>query len=159
MRGGTEDGRWPDEVKRRSDLQRPFLLDGELNDQTLSSNVTFIRSSPESTSRQRVNGLLPITFVHRTGDRIEVTLTVDDLHGESVTLGTAKRALGHRQARKLHCIDKPRQPSLCRLHARLDTRGPKVVESRWGRQLRTIPVAPILRLNLPSITAGAFQVG
>jgi hypothetical protein len=40
----------------------------------------------EGTLPARINGLLPITFVHRTGDRIEVTLNVDDFHGESVTL-------------------------------------------------------------------------
>ena len=73
-------------------MQRPVLLDGELNDQTFVGVVTFIRSSPESSGRRngdwpaRVNGLLPITFVRRSGDRVEVTLNVDDFHGESATL-------------------------------------------------------------------------
>jgi hypothetical protein len=88
----AEIGRRPDELKGRSDLQRPFLLDGEFNDQTLVNVVTFIRSSPESEPRRngawpaRVNGSLPITYVRRSGERIEVTLNVDDFHGESVTL-------------------------------------------------------------------------
>jgi hypothetical protein len=85
-------GRQPGEVKGRWDPHRPFLVDGEFDDQTLFSLVALIRRSPEGpplpkgASPARVNGSLAVSHVRRTDNGVNVTLNVDDYHGEYVTL-------------------------------------------------------------------------
>jgi hypothetical protein len=85
-------GRPPD-VKGRLDAHRPFVVDGEFDDQTLIRVVALIRRSPPGPplpnglpSNTRVNGSLPISSIRRTDSKIEVTLTSGDWQGESVTL-------------------------------------------------------------------------
>jgi hypothetical protein len=85
-------GRRPDEVKGKSDLHRPFLVHGEFDDQTLFGLVEFIRRSPEGPpgtngeSPNRVDGLLPISYVGRTDNGVEVRLNLNDDSGEYVNL-------------------------------------------------------------------------
>jgi hypothetical protein len=85
-------GRRPDDVKGKWDLHRPFLVDGEFDDQTLVSLVTLIRRSPEGPappngeSPARVNGSLAISDVRRTSSGVEVRLSADAYHGQYVTL-------------------------------------------------------------------------
>jgi hypothetical protein len=82
----------PDEGKRKWNLQRPFLVDGEFDDETLFGLVELIRSNPEGPPRPngapslRVRGSLPISRVRRTENGVEVTLEVDDAHGWFVNL-------------------------------------------------------------------------
>jgi hypothetical protein len=86
-------GRRPDEVKGKWDLHRPFLVDGEFDDETLLGLVELIRRSPAAgppgpngETPNRVNGSLAISHVRRTDNAVEVTLNRDDRHGESVNL-------------------------------------------------------------------------
>ena len=82
----------PDEGKRKWDLQRPFLVDGEFDDEMLFGLVELIRSNPEVSPQPngapsvRVRGSLPISRVRRTENGVEVTLEVDDAHGWFVNL-------------------------------------------------------------------------
>jgi hypothetical protein len=82
----------PDEGKRKWDLQRPFLVDGEFDDETLFGLVELIRSNPEVPPQPngapsgRVRGSLPISRVSRTENGVRVTLEVDDAHGWFVNL-------------------------------------------------------------------------
>jgi hypothetical protein len=82
----------PDEGKRKWDLQRPFLVDGEFDDETLFGLVELIRSNPEVPPQPngapsvRVRGSLPISRVRRTENGVEVTLEGDDAHGWFVNL-------------------------------------------------------------------------
>jgi len=85
-------GRRATDVEGKWDLNRPFLVDGEFDDQTLSSLVALIRRSPQGPPRPnggvsaKINGSLAISRVRRTDGGVEVTLNADDLHGENVTL-------------------------------------------------------------------------
>jgi hypothetical protein len=82
----------PDEGKRKWDLQRPFLVDGEFDDETLLGLVELIRSNPEvppgpnGAPSRSVLGSLPISSVRRTEHGVQVTLDVDDDHGWFVNL-------------------------------------------------------------------------
>ncbi len=83
----------PPEVKGRLDAHRPFVVDGEFDDQTLLRVVALIRRSPPGPplpnglpSNTGVNGSLQIFSVRRLDSRIEVTLMSGDWQGESVTL-------------------------------------------------------------------------
>ena len=84
-------GRRPDAVRGKFDQQRPFLVDGEFDDQTLVSLVELIRKSPDVASLQnggsaKVKGASPITRVSRTSIGVEVTINVDARTGQFVTL-------------------------------------------------------------------------
>ena len=85
-------GRPPHEITKKWDRNGPFVVRGEFDDQTLLSLVAVIRSSPDGpplpngTSAARINGLLAISYVHRTDNGVEVTLNADDYQGERVTL-------------------------------------------------------------------------
>jgi hypothetical protein len=75
------------------DIHRPFLVEGEFDDQTLLGVVALIRTSPPAPplpnglpSAVRVNGSLQISSVRRIDSRIEVRLNRGDYDGESVTL-------------------------------------------------------------------------
>jgi hypothetical protein len=83
----------PPEVKGRLDAHRPFVVDGEFDDQTLLRVVALIRRSPPGPplpnglpSDTKVNGSLPISSIRRIDNKIEVTLNSADDRGESVTL-------------------------------------------------------------------------
>ena len=83
----------PPEVNGRLDVHRPFVVDGEFDDQVLLRVVAFIRRSPAGPARPNgqptttgVNGSLQISSIRRMDDKIEVWLNRDDYHGESVTL-------------------------------------------------------------------------
>jgi hypothetical protein len=85
-------GRRPEEVNGKWDLNRPFLVDGEFDDQTLFRLVALIRRSlqgpqpPNAGPAARISGSLAISRVRRIDDGMEVTLDRDDSHGEWVTL-------------------------------------------------------------------------
>ena len=85
-------GRRPDEVNGKWDVHRPFVVDGELDDETLFGLVAFIRRSPEGPplpNREpaaKINGLLAISRIRRIENGVEVTLNRDGYHGESVTI-------------------------------------------------------------------------
>jgi len=84
-------GRRPDAVRGKFDQQRPFLVDGEFDDQTLVSLVELIRKSPDVASLQnggsaKVKGASPITRARRTSIGVEVTINVDAHTGQFVTL-------------------------------------------------------------------------
>jgi hypothetical protein len=83
----------PQGVSGRLDAHRPFVVDGELDDQTLLRVVALIRTSPPGPplpnglpSGTKVNGSLQISSIRRNGDKIEVMLNRDDDQGESLTL-------------------------------------------------------------------------
>lgn len=83
----------PPEVNGRLDVHRPFVVEGEFDDQTLLGVVALIRRSPPAPplpnglpSGVRVNGSLQISSVRRIDGRIEVRLNSGDYQGESVTL-------------------------------------------------------------------------
>jgi hypothetical protein len=85
-------GRLP-EVRGRLDAHRPFVVDGEFDDQTLLRVVALIRRSPPGPrlptglpSTTRVNGSLQISNIRRIDSTIEVTLMSGDWQGESVTV-------------------------------------------------------------------------
>jgi hypothetical protein len=85
-------GRRATEVKGKWDLNRPFVVDGEFDDQTLFSLVALIRRSPHGPPRPnggspgKINGSLAISHVRRTDNGVEVRLNADDYHGQLVTL-------------------------------------------------------------------------
>jgi hypothetical protein len=84
-------GRRPDEGRGKWDPHRPFLVEGDFDDQTLLKVVARIRQShdrppPLNGSPARLDGLLPISRVRRIDNRVEVTLNVDETHGEGLTL-------------------------------------------------------------------------
>jgi len=83
----------PPEVNGRLGVHRPFVVDGEFDDQTLLRVVALIRRSPPGPplpnglpSPARVNGSLQISNIARIENTIKVTLKSSDYQGESVTL-------------------------------------------------------------------------
>ena len=100
-------GRGPNEVNEKWDAHRPFLVDGDFDDETLFGLVAFIRRSPEGRPppngepAAKINGSLAMSRVRRIKNGVEVTLNRDDYHGESVTVETAQRAVRDSRARHL----------------------------------------------------------
>ena len=83
----------PPEVTGRLDAHRPFVVDGEFDDQTLLRIVALIRRSPPGPplpngqpSGTNVNGSLQISSIRRVDTKIEVMLNLDDDRGQYVTL-------------------------------------------------------------------------
>ena len=83
----------PPAVNGRLYAHRPFVVVGEVDDQTLLRVVALIRRSPPGPplpngqpSGTNVNGLLQISSIRRIDNKIEVMLNRDDDQGESVTL-------------------------------------------------------------------------
>jgi hypothetical protein len=85
-------GRKPNEVDGKWDAYRPFIVDGEFNDEALFSLVALIRRSPEGpllpngAPAAKIDGSLAISRVRRTENGAEVTLNRDDYHGAYVNL-------------------------------------------------------------------------
>lgn len=79
-----EVNRPPDRLFGKWDLQRPFVVEGEFDDQSLLNLVDFIRGSPEAPGPPgreplgRVTGVLPISEVRRNGSSVEVKLNRDE---------------------------------------------------------------------------------
>jgi hypothetical protein len=86
--------RLPGDVTRLFDFSRPFQIQSELglDDAALVGLVDYIRSSPtwtalpEGLEPRTVQGSLPISYVRRTPQGIEVTLLHDHESGQTVTL-------------------------------------------------------------------------
>ena len=84
--------RRPDEVHGKWDVHRPFVVEGEFDDETLFSLVASIRSGFDGVPRTTAdsagsNRSLPIFHVRRIEDQVEVTLCRNDYSGVRVTLG------------------------------------------------------------------------
>ena len=75
------------------DIGRPFILEGEIDDDTLLSLVAFVRSKPEipgvpeGAAPRHVAGMSPITHIKRTGDKFLVSLRTGEATGATVTVG------------------------------------------------------------------------
>jgi len=88
----VEVNRPPDRLFGKWDPQRPFVVEGEFDDQSLLKIVDFIRGSPEAPGPPgreplgRVTGVLPISEVRRNGSSVEVKLNRDEYHGQYVVL-------------------------------------------------------------------------
>lgn len=81
-------GRPPRTINGESDIDWPFALEGEFDDDTLISIVEFIRSKPRITMpafRKEVSGA-PISGIARRDDAIVVALRTGDLTGDRVWL-------------------------------------------------------------------------
>jgi hypothetical protein len=89
-----EDGR-PGSVTGDLDVNWPFAVEGEFDDETLLSLVEFIRSSPPipgvppNAAPRNVDGTKPITSVGRKEDKVLVILRTGVLQGLEVTLARA----------------------------------------------------------------------
>ena len=84
-------GRRPDEVHGKWDVHRPFVVEGDFDDETLFSLVASIRSGFDGVPRTNADSVgsvrsLPIFHVRRLDDQVEVTLRSNDYSGERVTL-------------------------------------------------------------------------
>ena len=87
-------GRRPGDISSERDLGWPFAVVGELDDETLTSLVTFIRSRPPipgvpvGLELRQVAGS-PIFSIAHEGDRFTVTLRTGDATFERVTVARA----------------------------------------------------------------------
>ena len=82
-------GRQPGELQGSDDLGWPFIVQGELDDDTLISVVTFIRNEPRipmENWRGRQVARAPISVVRRQDDAISVSLRPRDHESEYVWL-------------------------------------------------------------------------
>jgi hypothetical protein len=93
-------GRSVDDISGDRDVNRPFVVHGELSDQEIVTVVTFIRSSPELTSQKssgspaeisrRVKGEWPLGRLNRLSDgTVEALLLEFQCQGQSVRLRQA----------------------------------------------------------------------
>jgi hypothetical protein len=79
-------------ISSASDVNWPFLVVGEFDDETLLSLVDFIRSSPPipgvppNSSPRNVDGTRPISSVGREDDKVVVRLSTGPNQGLEITL-------------------------------------------------------------------------
>jgi hypothetical protein len=81
-------GRPPKDISSESDVDWPFTVEGEFDDDTLISIVDFIRSKPGipvPAFRKEVIGA-PISFIARRDDAIYVALRTGEFTGDEVWL-------------------------------------------------------------------------
>ena len=85
-------GRRAGDIGGDKDIGWPFIVEGEIDDQTLVSVFEFIRSKPLVAEPKVKNAApifvpdAPVSSMRRRADEIEVVFRLDDAQGQSVRL-------------------------------------------------------------------------
>jgi hypothetical protein len=81
-------GRRPDDVRSDDDLAWPFVVQGEVDDDTLLTVVAFVRSRPPVPMPAFLRRIpaAPITRIQRRDDAIVVSFRRNEAEGDSVWL-------------------------------------------------------------------------